>query len=195
MSQFYFNKSKSILSQKSPKILQSLLYTCIYRMLCHFCEISYFKNFGGFFVLVFVCLFVCFLLKNSFQFEKAVKSLFFFFFFFFFNFFFIAIRFYHSYFLPKLNQQNLTGRKFPPTLIIFFFICIFFKNMFKIFKDPNENMPFIGFSWAILGICVFSTICVLYCIISCYFDLYAVWNVWPKTNFLSFLTKPFKIRN
>ena len=35
-----------------------------------------------------------------------------------------------------------------------FIICVVFDNMFKIFKDPDENKPFLGLSWAILDIYV-----------------------------------------
>ena len=38
-----------------------------------------------------------------------------------------------------------------------FIICVVFDNMFKIFKDPDENKPFLGLSWAILDfyVCLF----------------------------------------
>ena len=39
---------------------------------------------------------------------------------------------------------------------LFIIICVVFNNMFYIFKDPNGNKPFLGLSWAILGIYVFS---------------------------------------
>ena len=35
-----------------------------------------------------------------------------------------------------------------------FIIWVVFDNMFKIFKDPDENKPFLGLSWAILDIYV-----------------------------------------
>ena len=35
-----------------------------------------------------------------------------------------------------------------------FIICVVFDNMFKIFKDPDENKPFLGLSWANLDIYV-----------------------------------------
>ena len=28
-----------------------------------------------------------------------------------------------------------------------FIICVVFDNMFKMFKDPDENKPFLGLSW------------------------------------------------
>ena len=104
LSQFYFNKGKDILRQKSP--FCKAFYIHVSTEYC----LTFVTNFLFLKILAFLAK------RTHFNLKRQSKVT------------FLTQLDFIIHISPILHQQNLAGRTFPPTLIIFFFysLCLFF---------------------------------------------------------------------